>query len=57
MIIHIKDSPLCSVKIADGFEEVEKNVFVNMSYSADAENLLSFDIDVALGMVRFMYAD
>ncbi|MEP0271175.1 hypothetical protein [Ekhidna sp.] len=53
VIIHLRDSPLCAVKIADGFEEVEKNVFVNMSYSANAENLLSFDVDVALGMVRF----
>ena len=57
VIIHLKDSPLCAVKIADGFEEVEKNVFVNMSYSANAENLLSFDVDVALGMVRFKYTD
>lgn len=55
--IKIRDSPLCAVKIADGFEEVEKNVFVNMSYSANAENLLSFDVDVALGMVRFKYTD
>ncbi|MEQ8906602.1 hypothetical protein [Ekhidna sp.] len=55
--IQIRDSPLCAVKIADGFEEVEKNVFVNMSYSANAENLLSFDIDVAMGMVRFRYTD
>lgn len=53
VIIYIRDSPLCAVKIADGFEEVEKNVFVNMNYSADAENLLTFDVDVALGMVRF----
>ncbi|MEO1254728.1 MAG: hypothetical protein AAFY41_07575 [Bacteroidota bacterium] len=57
VIIHLKDSPLCAVKIAKGFEEVEKNVFVNMSYAADAENLLSFDVDVALGMVRFKYAE
>ncbi len=57
VIIYLKDSPLCAVKIAKGFEEVEKNVFVNMSYSADAENLLSFDVDVALGMVRFRYTD
>lgn len=57
VIIHIRDSPLCSVKIAKGFEEVEKNVFVNMSYTADAENLLTFDVDVALGMVRFKYTD
>jgi hypothetical protein len=57
IIIYVKDSPLCSIKLAPGFEEVEKNVFVNMSYSADAENLLTFKIDVALGMVRFKYAD
>ncbi|WP_421764185.1 hypothetical protein [Ekhidna sp.] len=57
VIIYIRDSPLCAVKIAKGFEEVEKNVFVNTSYSADAENLLSFDVDVALGMVRFRYTD
>ena len=57
VIIRIKDSPLCAVKIAKDFEEVEKNVFVNMDYSADAENLLTFDVDVALGMVRFRYAD
>ncbi|WP_425390126.1 hypothetical protein [Ekhidna sp.] len=57
VIIHIRDSPLCAVKIAKGFEEVEKNVFVNMSYDANAENLLSFDVDVALGMVRFKYTD
>ncbi|WP_420577025.1 hypothetical protein [Ekhidna sp.] len=57
IIIEIRDSPLCAVKLADGFEEVEKNVFVNMSYDANAENLLSFNVDVALGMVRFKYAD
>lgn len=57
IIIYVKDSPLCSIKLPSGFEEVEKNVFVNMSYSADAENLLTFNVDVALGMVRFKYAD
>jgi len=57
VIIRIKDSPLCAIKLEDEFEEVEKNVYVNIDYSASAENLLSFDIDVALGMVRFKYAD
>lgn len=57
VIIHLRDSPLCSVKLADGFEEVEKNVFVNMDYDAKADNLLSFDVDVAMGMVRFRYTD
>jgi len=57
VIIQVRDSPLCSIKFPEGFEEVEKNVFVNMAYSADAENLLSFDVDVPLGMVRFQYGE
>lgn len=55
MIIYLKDSPFCGVRIADGFEEVENNVFVNMSYRADAPNLLTFNVDVALGNVAFIY--
>jgi len=57
VIIHLKDLPLCAVRLADGFEEVEENIFVNMNYSVDAENLLSFNVDVALGRVRFKYTD
>jgi hypothetical protein len=55
VIIYVKDSPLCAVKIADGFEEVEDNVFVNPYYNSNASNLLKFNIDVALGMVQFKY--
>lgn len=57
MIIYFKDSPLCGRRIAHGFEEVERNVFVNMAYRADAENLLTFKVDVALGNVAFHYGD
>ncbi|WP_258102509.1 hypothetical protein [Marinoscillum sp. MHG1-6] len=57
IIIHIKDSPFCGVQILEGFEQVEKNVFVNMDYSATAPNLLTFDLDVALGKVVFHYAE
>lgn len=57
VIIYVKDSPLCSIKIPDGFEEVEDNVFVNMYYSTIAQNVLSFDIDVALGTVSFKHAN
>ncbi len=57
VILYIKDSPLCSVKLAEGFEEVERNVFVNRAYEVDAENQLIFNIDVALGHVRFQYID
>ncbi|MGB3465945.1 MAG: hypothetical protein WBA74_11775, partial [Cyclobacteriaceae bacterium] len=53
VIIHLKDSPMCRIKIAEGYEEVEKNTYVNMSYRADAENLITFNIDVAIGKIIF----
>lgn len=56
VIIKMKNSPLCSIKMVEGFEKVEKNVYVNMDYQASADNLLTFDIDVAMGMVSFEYA-
>ena len=56
MIIYLKDSPLCGFKTVPGFEEVERGVYVNMGYSAKAENLLIFNIDVALGSVTFSHA-
>ncbi len=57
MIIYMKDSPLCGMRLAEGFEEVERNVFVNMNYRADAKNLLTFKVDVALGNVAFHYTN
>ena len=57
VIIYLKDSPFRGLSMAKDFEEVEKNVYINKSYSVDAENLLTFDVDVALGRVSFQYAD
>ena len=57
VIIHLKDSPFCGISIPKGFEEVEKNIFVNMSYEPSAENLLTFNINVTMGTVEFVYAD
>jgi len=57
MIIYLKDSPLCGIRLAKGFEEVEKNVYINMNYRADAENLMTFKVDVALGNVSFHYSE
>lgn len=55
VIIYIKDSPLCGIRMDDDFEEVEDNVYVNTSYSAKAKNLMVFNIDLALGNVTFAY--
>ena len=57
VIIYINNSPLCSVKLAKGFEEVDDNTYVNMDYTSSAENLLTFNVDVALGNVSFKYSD
>lgn len=57
VIIYLKDSPLCGMQMVKGFEQVEKNVFVNVGYSATSSNLLTFDLDVAMGNVAFHYAD
>jgi hypothetical protein len=53
MIIYLKDSPFCEIKLSEGFEQVERNVYVNRYYVAGAPNLLIFNIDVALGNISF----
>ncbi|CAN0045833.1 unnamed protein product, partial [Chrysoparadoxa australica] len=49
IIIYMKESPLCGVKIAPGFEKVENNVDVNISYSTKAKDIITFNLDVSLG--------
>lgn len=57
VIIYLKDSPFCSIRMGNDFEEVENNVYVNYSYSPKAKNLMVFNIDLALGNVSFKYVD
>jgi hypothetical protein len=52
-IINLNDSPMCGRRLLDSYKEIRKNVFVNESYTADAANLRTFDIDVALGSIIF----
>lgn len=54
VIINIHDSPLCRIKLSDNFKEISENVFANESYSEKAPNLLTFDLDVALGKITFL---
>lgn len=56
VIIYMNNSPLCSVKLPKGYEEVDDNVYVSPSYSSMADNLLTFEIDVALGNASFRYS-
>ncbi len=57
VIIYVKESPFCGIRMSEDFEMVEKNVYVNRSYSAKATNLMTFDIDLALGTISFAYAE
>ena len=53
MIIYIQNSPLCRIKIPQTFTEIRENVFVNSQYDQDAENLITFNIDVTVGNIIF----
>ena len=53
MIIYIQNSPLCRVKIPKGFSEIRKNVFISHDYREDAENLITFNVDVTMGNIIF----
>jgi hypothetical protein len=57
VIIHVKESPFCGMKLKGDFEQVEKNVYVNKSYAANAKNLMTFNIDLAMGNVSFAYKE
>ena len=53
VIIYIKDSPLCNVRVPRSLQRIKKNVYVNEDYDAQAENLLSINVDVSMGSVSF----
>ncbi len=52
-IIYVNNSILCRVKLNKHFKEIRKNVFVNNSYHKDAKNLITFNLDVAMGNIIF----
>jgi len=54
VIINIHNSPLCQVKIPKGYKKREKHVYVSEAYSENAENILSFDLDVTVGQIKFV---
>ncbi len=53
ILVKIHDSWLCSVTIPKGLKKVGENTFANMSYTKDAKNALSFDLDVSMGSIVF----
>ena len=55
--VNLSGSPLCGVSMVEGIDEVEKNSYANRFYSPYADNLLTFNIDVTMGTVNFVYAE
>lgn len=53
IIIRVKESMLCDVKLTKSFTELEDNVFSNMSVDEDSDHMLEFDVDVSFGSITF----
>jgi hypothetical protein len=53
VIIKIHDSWLCSVKMPSTLKKIKENTFVNAAYKKDAQNSLTFDLDVSMGSIVF----
>ncbi len=53
MIIFMKSTSYRKLKVPTGFKMVKKNVYISEAYDPDAENLLTFNIDLSMGSVVF----
>jgi hypothetical protein len=53
VLVKIKDSWLCSVKMPSNLKKVSDNTFANAAYRKDAKNALVFDLDVSMGNIIF----
>lgn len=53
VIVKIKDSFLCSVRLTRSLKKIGDFTFANAAYSKDAKNALSFDLDVSMGNIIF----
>ena len=54
-IVNYKNSPLCKISLDEKFEKVDEGLYINESFDPAAENLMEFDLDVALGNIVFEY--
>ena len=53
IVIRVKKSMLCDVKLTKSFKETEDNVFTNMEFDANVDDILEFDVDVSFGTIIF----
>ena len=54
VIINIENSPLCNVKLPKGYKKQKKHVYVSEGYNENAANILSFNLDVVVGQIKFV---
>jgi hypothetical protein len=57
VLVKINDSWLCSVNLCKSLKKVGLNKFANSSYSKNAKNALTFDLDVSMGKIIFKEAN
>jgi hypothetical protein len=53
IIIRVKESMLCDVKLTKSFKETGDNIFTNEAYSPNADEILEFVVDVSFGEIVF----
>lgn len=53
ILVRVKESMLCDVKLTKSFIEKGDNVFVNMDIDEDSDIFLEFDVDVSFGSITF----
>jgi hypothetical protein len=53
VVVKIKDSWLCSIKMPANLKKTSSNTFANEAYLKDPSNALSFDLDVSMGNIIF----
>lgn len=53
VLVKIKDSWLCSVKMTSSLKKIGENTFANAAYTKEAKNALTFDLDVSMGNIIF----
>jgi len=53
VLVKVKSSMLCQVRLAPSFKEIEEDIYVNEYYSPEAKNLLTFNVDASMGNIIF----
>lgn len=53
VMVKIKDSWLCSVKLTDDLKQTSASTYTNAAYAKNPKNALTFDLDVSLGNIIF----